>query len=66
LLSVLAAIALAACVLPMTPSSASLRDQARSVFAATERGERQSCFSLHAAAMVLAADQSSNPRPTRN
>ncbi len=43
-----------ACVLPMSPRSASLRRQARDVFAAQSRGERQSCFVLRAAGMLLA------------
>ena len=47
---------LAACVLPMAPDSAALRAQARALFAAERSGERQSCFSLQAAALVLAAD----------
>ncbi len=55
------AFALGACVLPMAPSSHDLRAQARAVFAAERSGERQSCFTLQAAAMVLAAD-SPSPR----
>jgi len=47
---------LAACVLPMAPQSAALRAQARAVFAAERDGALQSCFSVHAAALVLAAD----------
>ncbi len=53
---------LAACVLPMAPRAADLRAQARQVFAAERRGEPQSCFTLQAAAMVLAAD--STPQPS--
>ena len=49
----------AACVLPMAPRAADLRDLALEVFAAEESGELQSCFSLQAAALVLAADASS-------
>jgi beta-lactamase regulating signal transducer with metallopeptidase domain len=51
---------LVACVLPMAPRSAALRAEARAVFAAERRGEHQSCFTLQAAALVLAAD--STPR----
>lgn len=47
---------LTACVLPMAPSAPSLREQALSVLAAERHGELQSCFSLQAAALVLAAD----------
>lgn len=53
------AVALAACVLPMAPEAErlalDLRARARAVLAAGARGEPQSCFSLHAAALVLAA-----------
>jgi len=55
---------LGACVLPMAPRSAALRAQARAVLAAARDGERQSCFTLHAAALVLAAD--SAPQPSGN
>ena len=50
------ALLLATCVLPMAPVTAALRAQARRIFAAQASGERQSCFSVHAAALVLAAD----------
>ncbi len=62
--SVSAAVAfvLTACVLPMAPRRADLLGQARQVFAAERRGEPQSCFTLQAAAMVLAAD--SRPQPS--
>jgi len=56
------AFVLAACVLPMAPRAIDLRAQARQVFAAERRGEPQSCFTLQAAAMVLAAD--STPQPS--
>jgi beta-lactamase regulating signal transducer with metallopeptidase domain len=59
------AFALAACVLPMAPRAADLREQARAVFAAERRGELQSCFVLQAAAMVLADDPGPSPDPTR-
>ncbi len=48
------AFALAACVLPMAPRAADLRLEAQQVLDAARRGERPSCFVLHAAAMVLA------------
>ncbi|MFN0007396.1 MAG: M56 family metallopeptidase [Planctomycetota bacterium] len=54
--SAASAVVLAACVLPMAPRASDLRAQARAVFAAERRGELQSCFTLQAAAMVLAAD----------
>jgi beta-lactamase regulating signal transducer with metallopeptidase domain len=50
------ALALFACVLPMAPGASMLRASAQRVLDAQLRGERQSCFSVHAAAMVLAAD----------
>ncbi len=50
------ALLLAACVLPMASTNAALRVDARRAFAAGQRGERLSCFTLHAAAMVLAAE----------
>ncbi len=50
------ALALFACVLPMAPASASWRARAQRVLDAQRNGERQSCFALHAAAMVLAVD----------
>ncbi len=56
------AFVLAACVLPMAPRAIDLRAQARQVFAAEHRGEPRSCFTLQAAAMVLAAD--SIPQPS--
>ncbi len=56
------AFVLAACVLPMAPPAIDLRAQALQVFAAERRGELQSCFTLQAAAMVLAAD--STPKPS--
>jgi beta-lactamase regulating signal transducer with metallopeptidase domain len=49
----------AACVLPMAPRADDLREQARAVLASATRGERQSCFVLRAAAMVLSADSPS-------
>ncbi len=49
----------AACVLPMAPSAPSLREQALAVLAAEQRGELQSCFTLQAAALVLAAETQS-------
>jgi beta-lactamase regulating signal transducer with metallopeptidase domain len=55
------AFVLAACVLPMAPRAADLREQARAVFAAERRGEMQSCFALQAAAMVLAEDSRPSP-----
>jgi hypothetical protein len=58
------AIAIAACVLPMAPRAADLREQARAVFAAEQRGEIQSCFALQAAAMVL-AEPSDASTPTQ-
>ena len=57
------ALALFACVLPMAPASAALRASARHVFDAQRSGERQSCFTLHAAALVLAADDPATPEP---
>jgi len=53
--------ALAACVLPMAPHSAALRARARAVLAAEREGALQSCLSVHAAALVLAADPASPP-----
>ncbi len=50
------ALTLFACVLPMAPASAAWRASARRVLDAQRNGELQSCFSLHAAAMVLAVD----------
>ncbi|MBK7644399.1 MAG: M56 family metallopeptidase [Planctomycetes bacterium] len=47
---------LAACVLPMASAASGLRAQAQHVLAAQRSGERQSCFTAHAAALVLAAD----------
>jgi beta-lactamase regulating signal transducer with metallopeptidase domain len=58
------ALLVAACVLPMASEAACLRVQARQVLAAARGGERQSCFTLHAAALVLAAD--SAPQPSGN
>jgi len=60
--SALLCFVLAACVLPMAPQSAALRAQARAVFAAERNGELQSCFQVHAAALVLAADPAT-PQP---
>jgi beta-lactamase regulating signal transducer with metallopeptidase domain len=57
------AVAVAACVLPMAPRADELREQARAVLASATRGERQSCFTLRAAAMVLSAE-SPSPEPT--
>jgi beta-lactamase regulating signal transducer with metallopeptidase domain len=61
-------VAIAACVLPMAPAAADLRDQARATLAAVARGERVSCFTFRAAAMALAADsqgiEPSAPSPT--
>jgi hypothetical protein len=61
--SVSAAVAfvLGACVLPMAPRAIDLRTQALEVFAAERRGDLQSCFTLQAAAMVLAADSPTQP-----
>lgn len=56
------AFVLAACVLPMAPRAIDLQAQARQLFAAEQRGELQSCFTLQAAAMLLAAD--STPQPS--
>lgn len=51
------ALALAACVLPMAPRVLDLRQQARAVLAAGRSGERQSCFVLQAATLVLADER---------
>jgi beta-lactamase regulating signal transducer with metallopeptidase domain len=59
------ALALFACVLPMAPAADAWRANALRVFEAQRNGERPSCFSLHAAAMVLAADPSETPGPSR-
>lgn len=59
--SAILALALFACVLPMAPGSAALRASARRVIDAQLQGVRQSCFTLHAAASVLAADPSDFP-----
>ncbi len=58
------AFALCACVLPMASASAGqgeLREWARAMFADALAGGPQSCFTLHAAAMVLAAEPSPDP-----
>jgi beta-lactamase regulating signal transducer with metallopeptidase domain len=60
------ALALFACVLPMAPPSAAWRASAQRVFDAQRRGERQSCFALHAAALVLAAGVPGIPDPPTN
>jgi beta-lactamase regulating signal transducer with metallopeptidase domain len=44
------------CVLPMAHAASGLRAQALRILAAQQAGERQSCFSLQAAALVLSAD----------
>jgi hypothetical protein len=44
-------------VLPMAPHAADLRGRALEVLDAQRRGERQSCFVLQAAAMVLAEER---------
>jgi beta-lactamase regulating signal transducer with metallopeptidase domain len=59
------ALLLFACVLPMAPASAALRASAEHVLDAQRRGERQSCFTLHAAALVLAADVPPTSNPPR-
>jgi hypothetical protein len=43
----------------MAPRALDRRAQALNVLAAERRGEMQSCFTLQAAALVLAADPSS-------
>jgi len=48
-----------ACVLPMAPSATLV--SARSVLDARERGELRSCFSAHAAACVVAAEDATTP-----
>lgn len=58
------AIALGACVLPMAAHDSELRRVAQGVFDAELSGTPQSCFSLRAAAMVLAADHSSTHPPS--
>jgi beta-lactamase regulating signal transducer with metallopeptidase domain len=61
------ALVLFACVLPMAPASpapAAWRASAQRVLAAQLRGERQSCFTLHAAALVLAADAPATSDPS--
>jgi beta-lactamase regulating signal transducer with metallopeptidase domain len=60
------ALVLFACVLPMASESTLMRANAQRVFDAEMRGERQSCFTLHAAAMVLAADPPATPDPLRH
>jgi beta-lactamase regulating signal transducer with metallopeptidase domain len=60
------ALALFACVLPMASESALMRANAQRVFDAEMHGERQSCFTLHAAAMVLAADPPATPDPLQH
>jgi len=60
------AVVLFACVLPMAPASTTWRASARRVLDAQLHGERQSCFSLHAAAMVLAADSPATPSLPRD
>lgn len=57
------ALFLVACVLPMADAAADLRKAARHVLAAQRAGERQSCFTVHAAAMVLTANSAP---PLRN
>lgn len=52
---------LAVCVLPMSTPSSALRLRAERVFAAARSGERQSCFALQAAALVLSADSKEPP-----
>jgi beta-lactamase regulating signal transducer with metallopeptidase domain len=52
---------LCACVLPMAGPSAELRAQARRVLAAELAGLNQSCFTVHAAALVLAAEPAPPP-----
>lgn len=64
--STVVALAMFACVLPMASESAVMRANAQRVVDAGQRGERQSCFLVHAAAMVLAADPPSTPAPPRN
>lgn len=51
------ALALATCVLPMALPVLDLRPRAHEILAASRRGERQSCFVLHAAALVLAEER---------
>ncbi len=53
----------AACVLPMAPSAPALREEALAVLAAEQSGELQSCFTLQAAALVLAADSQAPKAP---
>jgi beta-lactamase regulating signal transducer with metallopeptidase domain len=53
------ALVLAACVLPMNDPSVALRVHAERVFALERSGDRQSCFALQAAALVLSADPQS-------
>jgi beta-lactamase regulating signal transducer with metallopeptidase domain len=55
--SAVLAAALCACVLPMATPGTKLRAAAQRVFDAELAGTPQSCFSLQAAAMVLAADE---------
>ncbi|HUR28350.1 MAG TPA: M56 family metallopeptidase, partial [Planctomycetota bacterium] len=57
--SAITAFLLAACVLPMAPRAPDLRAQALHVVDAARKGEPQSCFTLQAAALVLAADSPS-------
>jgi bla regulator protein BlaR1 len=59
--SAVLALLLFACVLPMAPGSFGLRASAQRVLDAQQRGVRQSCFTLHAAATVLAANRSPSP-----
>lgn len=57
------ALACAACVLPMAPNAPTLREQALRVFEQERDGALQSCFTLQAAALVL-AERSQSPTPT--
>jgi beta-lactamase regulating signal transducer with metallopeptidase domain len=52
-----------ACVLPMAPGAADLREQALRVLELERNGEHQSCFRLMAAALAL-ADDPADPAPT--
>jgi beta-lactamase regulating signal transducer with metallopeptidase domain len=60
------ALTLLACVLPMAPATSALRASAERVLAAHRAGASQSCFSLHAAAAVLAADVPDPTPPSRD
>lgn len=64
--SAVVTVLVAACVLPMAPRVDELRRQAERVFELERSGVPQSCFTLQAAAQVLAASSESPPSPEKH